>query len=205
MSIDEYNGSAIVAMGGKECVAIASDRRFGVQMLTISTNCPKIFQINDRIMLGLSGLMTDVDTVREKLRHEVNLLELKEERPIDPTRFAHMVKSLLYKHRFGSYFVAPVIAGLDPVTNEPIIASSDSIGAMTTNKMFACAGTSEEELYGVCESMWRPDMNKDQLLDTISKCLIAAVERDAIAGWGGIVHIITPTEIITTEIKTRVD
>ena len=30
-SIDTYNGSALVAMVGKNCVAIASDRRFGIQ------------------------------------------------------------------------------------------------------------------------------------------------------------------------------
>ena len=31
MSIDTYNGSAIIGMLGKQCAAIASDGRFGVQ------------------------------------------------------------------------------------------------------------------------------------------------------------------------------
>ena len=205
MSIDTYNGSAVVAMAGDKCVAIASDLRFGVNMLTISTQCPKIFKINDRIFLGLSGLMTDIDTVQEKLRYSVNLIELREERQIEPSRFANLVKSLLYKHRFGSYFVSPVIAGLEPVDNKPIIASSDSIGAMSFSNQFACAGTSEEELYGVCESLWKPGMNPDELFDCISTVLIAATERDALAGWGGIVHVMTPESVITREIKTRMD
>lgn len=205
MSIDTYNGSAIVAMTGEKCVAIASDLRFGVNMLTISTQCPKVFKINDRIFLGLSGLMTDIDTVHEHLRYDVNLIELREERPIEPTRFANLVKSLLYKHRFGSYFVSPVIAGLDPVDNKPIVAASDSIGAMAFSDCFACAGTTEDELYGVCESLWKPGMNPDELFDCISKCLIAATERDALAGWGGIVHVMTPDSVITKEIKTRMD
>jgi 20S proteasome subunit beta 3 len=59
----EYNGSAIMAMAGKNCVAIASDLRFGVQALTLSTKYEKIFPINDRIMLGLPGLGTDVETL----------------------------------------------------------------------------------------------------------------------------------------------
>ena len=29
----EYNGSAIVAMTGKNCVAIATDRRYGIRQL----------------------------------------------------------------------------------------------------------------------------------------------------------------------------
>ena len=32
MSIFEYNGGAMVAMKGKNCIAIACDRRLGVQL-----------------------------------------------------------------------------------------------------------------------------------------------------------------------------
>ncbi|KAH0791738.1 Proteasome subunit beta type-3 [Histomonas meleagridis] len=204
-SIDSQNGSTMVAMIGDHCVAIASDKRLGAQMQTVSINCKKIFQINDSIFIGLSGLMTDADTVHEKLRHEVNLLELREERPLDPKRFINLVKSLLYKHRFGPYFVQPIIAGLEPGTNNPILATSDSIGAMTEPNDFAVAGTSSDSLYGICESLWRPGMNPDELFKTISTCLISAIERDGLSGWGGIVYIVTPEQIITKEIKTRMD
>ena len=59
----EYNGSAIIAMKGKNCVAIAADRRFGVQALTLSTDFKKVFQMNDRVFIGLPGLATDVQTL----------------------------------------------------------------------------------------------------------------------------------------------
>lgn len=58
-----YNGGALVAMKGKECVAIASDRRFGVQALTLSCDFRKIFEISDKCYVGLSGLATDVQTL----------------------------------------------------------------------------------------------------------------------------------------------
>lgn len=63
MSIFEYNGSAIVAMSGKNCVAIAADRRFGIRHQTVSTNMQKIFKMNDRVFCGMSGLVTDMQTV----------------------------------------------------------------------------------------------------------------------------------------------
>lgn len=59
----EYNGAAIVAMIGKDCVAIASDKRLGVQAQTVSFNFQKIFQMNDKLFVGLPGLATDVQTV----------------------------------------------------------------------------------------------------------------------------------------------
>lgn len=59
----EMNGAAIVAMVGKDCVAIAADKRLGVQAQTVSTNFQKIFEMNDQLYLGLPGLATDVNTV----------------------------------------------------------------------------------------------------------------------------------------------
>ncbi len=62
------------------------------------------------------------------------------------------------QYRFGPYFVSPVIAGLDEKTNEPYICGMDTIGAIETAKDFMVAGTAPDSLYGMCESMWQPDM-----------------------------------------------
>ena len=58
-----YNGGAIIAMKGKECVAIASDLRYGIQAQTISFDFQKVFQMNDKLFLGLAGFASDVQTV----------------------------------------------------------------------------------------------------------------------------------------------
>lgn len=63
LQIFEYNGSALVAMVGKNCFAIASDRRLGVQLQTIATDFQRISKIHDRLFLGLSGLATDAQTL----------------------------------------------------------------------------------------------------------------------------------------------
>lgn len=59
----EYNGGALVAMVGKNCVAIASDKRLGAQALMVSNEFPKTFQISDKLYLGLVGLASDIQTV----------------------------------------------------------------------------------------------------------------------------------------------
>lgn len=43
MSILAYNGGVVIAMKGKECVAIAADKRLGVRGHTISMDFQKIF------------------------------------------------------------------------------------------------------------------------------------------------------------------
>ena len=41
-SIMQYNGGCCIAMAGKDCFAIASDRRFGQQQLTVSCDFSKV-------------------------------------------------------------------------------------------------------------------------------------------------------------------
>ena len=60
--------------------------------------------------------------------------------------------------RFGPYFVEPVVAGLNTKTHEPYIATMDLIGCPMETKDFVVGGTCTEQLYGMCESLWNPDM-----------------------------------------------
>lgn len=62
-SILSYNGSAVIAMCGKNCVGIACDRRFGIQQQTLSNDFDKVFKINDKLFIGLPGLVTDMQTL----------------------------------------------------------------------------------------------------------------------------------------------
>jgi hypothetical protein len=89
MSIMSYNGTALVAMTGKNCVGIASDRRFGVQAQTLSTDSKKIFPMHDKVMVGLSGLNTDVHTFSSLLKYRVNMYTPAAHTPYIPySRFA---------------------------------------------------------------------------------------------------------------------
>ncbi|KAI9216169.1 nucleophile aminohydrolase [Blastocladiella britannica] len=204
MSIMAYNGASIVAMKGKGCVAIAADRRFGSQQLTISTDFQKVFAINDRLMYGMAGLGTDVQTLSERFRMKTNLYKLREERDIEPKTFAHLVSSTLYEKRFGPYFIEPIVAGLDK-NGEPFICSADLIGCLNFAKDFCVAGTASQNLYGMCETVWREDLEPEELFEATSQALLNAVDRDCLSGWGAVVHIITADRIITRTLKGRMD
>lgn len=57
----------------------------------------------------------------------------------------------------------------------------------------------------MAESMWKPDMEPEELFETIAQCLLSGVERDALSGWGSVVHLITKDKVITRTIKGRMD
>uniref|UniRef100_A0A0E0HU14 Proteasome subunit beta n=1 Tax=Oryza nivara TaxID=4536 RepID=A0A0E0HU14_ORYNI len=189
MSIFEYNGSAVVAMVGKNCFAIASDRRLGVQLQTVATDFQRVFKIHDKLYIGLSGLATDAQTLYQRLVFRHKLYQLREERDMKPQTFASLVSALLYEKRFGPYFCQPVIAGLGE-DNEPFICTMDCIGAKELAKDFVVSGTASESLYGACESMYKPNMEPEELFETISQALQSSVDRDCLSGWGGFVLLV---------------
>ncbi|KAM6498693.1 20S proteasome subunit beta 3 [Amanita muscaria] len=155
----------------------------GNQALGVSSNFPKIFPITDRIYLGMSGLATDLETLRERFRFRVNMYTIKEEREIEPQTFAHLVSSTLYEHRFGPYFIEPVIAGLSKTPSgdlKPFIAVAD----------FVVSGTASAKIFGLAEALWEPDLEPEDLFETISQTLMNAVDRDAFSGWGCLVHVL---------------
>ncbi|EPZ36546.1 proteasome-domain-containing protein [Rozella allomycis CSF55] len=201
----QYNGGAVVAMKGKGCVAIASDKRLGQQALTVSTEFPKVFPIHDKLYLGLSGLATDVITLSETFRYKVNMYSLNHERDIEPVTFANMVSSTLYEKRFGPYYCEPIVAGLNSKTNEPFICSMDVIGCINFAKDFVVGGTCGPNLYGMCESLYEPDLEPEELFEIVSQALVNAVDRDALSGWGAVVYIITADKVITRTLKCRQD
>ncbi|KAI5811476.1 proteasome subunit beta type-3 [Peziza echinospora] len=198
------NGGACVAMVGKDCVAIACDLRLGMQALTISNNHPKIFSYGSTY-LGLTGLATDVATVSTDLRTKVNMYRLREERDIEPQTMANLVSSFLYQRRFGPYYVAPVIAGLNSQTGQPFIAGFDCLGCINYAKDFIVSGTAENQLFGTCESLWEPDLEPEDLFETISQALLNSLDRDAMAGWGAHVYIITKDKVVKRLLKGRQD
>lgn len=192
-------------MVGKDCVAIATDKRFGLQGKTMSSKFQRVFQFGPRLFIGLPGLGTDTKTVFRRLRFRVNMYELTENRKIKPQSFAAMVSSFLYEKRFGPYFIEPIIAGLDEKTGKPFITGMDLLGCQTDADDFVVAGTCAEQLYGMCETLWEPNLSPDELFEVAAQAMLNACDRDAISGWGVTVHIIEKHAITTREVKSRMD
>lgn len=204
MSILEYNGAAIIAMAGDGCVGIASDNRLGAQYQTVAMDFKKIFKMNDKLFVGLGGLATDVQTLDQLLRFRSNLYELREDRTMSPKVFSNLLSNMLYEKRFGPYFCEPVVAGLDE-KGKPFLSGMDLIGAPLYSDEFVVSGTCTGNLFGMCESLFKPKMDPETLFETLAQALLASVDRDALSGWGGVVHIITKDGVISKELKGRQD
>ena len=59
--------------------------------------------------------------------------------------------------RFGPYFVEPIVAGLNE-DGTTYIASADLIGCPMTTDDFVVGGTASDQLFGICEAFYRPNL-----------------------------------------------
>lgn len=88
-----------------------------------------------------------------------------------------------------------MVVGLDKMTDadyKPVIMTYDSIGTPQPSDTFEVGGTASDFLYGCCEAFYKPDLSPEDLCETISNCLLSALDRDSLSGWGAYVYIITP-------------
>nr|XP_037270146.1 proteasome subunit beta type-3-like [Rhipicephalus microplus] len=205
MSIMSYNGGVVVPMKGKECVVIAADRHLGPRGHTIVLDFERIFEMGPKVYCGLLGLATDTKTVAQRLKFHINLYELREGRSVTPKTLGLVISNLLYERHFGPYFLQPIVAGLDPVINEPYICVMDLIGCINEPTDFVVLGTCQEQCYGMCETLWEPDMGPDELFEATAQALMNASDRGSASGWGGVVHIIEKDKVNTKYLKIRMD
>lgn len=133
------------------------------------------------------------------------MYEMREGRRVKPQTLMAMVQNLLYERRFGPYFVEPVIAGLDSKSGKPYICALDLIGCPCEPADFVVSGTCSESLYGMCETLWREDLEPEDLFECTSQALINAFDRDALSGWGAVVHVIEKDKVTTRYLKCRQD
>lgn len=85
----------------------------------------KVFQMNDKTFVGLTGLATDMQTLEQKFRFRCNMYRLREERDISCSAFSNMVSSLLYEKRCAHGIARGVQAApyLSPL---PVEASTET-------------------------------------------------------------------------------
>ncbi|KAI6184079.1 Proteasome subunit beta [Aphelenchoides bicaudatus] len=205
MSIYTYNGGTVIAMAGDGCVCIASDLRLGEQMTLVATDVKKVYKLTDRVFVGMAGFQSDAQTVLEKLRLQVGLYELRENRKLSPSVAITMVSNLLYKHRFGGYIVGPLVAGIDPVTNKPFVGATDGIGCIDNPRDFAAIGCAQEYALNLCEGFWRENMGPDELFEATAQAMLSALDRDASSGYGVVIYTVTKDKTTVKTIACRMD
>ena len=129
------------------------------------------------------------------------MYRLRENRDMLPSTFASLVGTALYEHRFGPFFLTPIVIGLQ--NGEAIIMTYDSIGNQTGTEKFAVGGTASDNFYGLCEAYYKEGIQPAEMEDILSNILVSGVDRDILSGWGGIVYVLTEKSLEAKYLRTK--
>ena len=225
------NGGSVLAMAGKDCVALAVDKRFGSGMQLVNISPRHILAPTPNAIVAFTGLEGDVQSLKQELEAQIankynRGLGMSNQSPpntntISPRSLASLTSHILYNRRHSPYFAEPLVVGLEPKNSEkivrktpqrkaicchPFLCSLDVIGARSQSSDFCCAGVATKSIYGTAEALWKPDLEADQLVEVCGKAFLSALERDSMSGYGAVVYLITASDgIIEYDLVTRND
>lgn len=202
--IENYYGGTILAMLGKGCVSIVYDYRLGNGMITVSKNVRRVFQITPRICVGLTAFIPDCQYLLKKIEKHVSLFKLDEGRDIEPQECANLISALLYANRRSPLMTSPIVVGLDSQSNT-YVCEMDCLGCKTEPQSFVAEGTAGTNLMGICEILYRENMDEEDLFTTSVQAFLNAVDRDALSGWGAECIILTPEKKVVRSVRGRCD
>lgn len=120
------NGGSVLAMAGKDCVALAVDKRFGSGNHLVQIRHRPVLHFADSTMVAFTGLEGDVQSLRVELAAQVTLKYSRglgfgggrsgatRKKSISPTAVASLLSHVLYRQKQAAYYVEPLVVGLEP-------------------------------------------------------------------------------------------
>ena len=129
------------------------------------------------------------------------MYRLRENRDMPVKTFISLIGTTLYEHRFGPFFVAPIVVGLENGVSH--LCTYDSIGCQTDTEDFAVGGTAGENFYALCESYYKKDISENEMSDIIGNIVVSGVDRDIMSGWGAMTYVLTPEKVEIKQLKTK--
>ncbi len=148
----------------------------------MSRNAKKVFLLNNRVGIAMSGLYADVGAIVRFLSAESKYYELTSERPMSLYSIAKLLSSILYSYKVLPFLIEAVVGGIDR-DGQPKVFTLDSLGSVSEDKYMA-VGSGATTALGLLESQYRDDMSLAEAEELAVSALRVSMERDASTGDG---------------------
>ncbi len=172
-------GTTTVGMVCKECVVLASDSKSTLGWLVSGKEVQKIYPIDDKMALTISGGVGDAQALIRLLKAEINIYKLTRNAPITVKAVATLLSNILSQSRWYPYMFMPILGGVDKDGYH--IYSIDPVGGVEKDN-YTSTGSGSPIAYGVLEDGYREGMAKDEGVRLAVKSIRAARERDIFSG-----------------------
>ncbi|HLD83768.1 MAG TPA: archaeal proteasome endopeptidase complex subunit beta [archaeon] len=172
-------GTTTLGMVCKDCVVVAAESKVTMGYLVSSKEFPKLYQIDDRIVMTVSGGVGDAQSVVRILKAEINIYKLTRNAELTIKGVSTLLANIQQNSRFYPYMLMPIIAGFDRTGTR--VFSVDPAGGIGEDA-YTSTGSGSPFAYGVLEDGYRKDMTREEGIDLAVRAIKAARERDIASG-----------------------
>jgi 20S proteasome subunit beta 4 len=161
-------------------VIIAADRMlFAHGALTLTDQHNKSFSLGDHVIMNCIGEPGDCLQFGEYIEKNLALYKFKNGYEISPQSAAHYCRrtiatSLRSKHY---YVVDLILGGFDTISSTPYLSAIDYLGNKVDSAEYVFRGFGGKFCYSILDELHKPNMNQEQALELIKKCLVEVKRR----------------------------
>ncbi len=181
MAFEIVQGTA-VGVKAKDGVVLATDKRMAYGSFVMSRNAKKLFLLNNRVGIALSGLYADVGAIVRVLSAESKYYELTSEQSMSLYSVSKLLSSILYSYKLLPFLIEAIVGGIDR-DGQPKIFTLDSLGSVSEDKYMA-VGSGATTALGLLESRYKDDISLEEAEGLAVDSLRVSMERDASTGDG---------------------
>ncbi len=177
---------AVTFPGG---VVLGADSRTTTGSYIANRVSDKLTPLHERILCCRSGSAADTQALADIVRYHLELIGTQRgERPSVHTS-AVLFKSMCYNNK-DRLQAGIIVAGWDKYEGGTVY--NIPLGGSLHKQPFAIGGSGSTYIYGYCDSVYRPDMTRQEAEKFVVDALSLAMSRDGSSG--GIIRLAVITE-----------
>ena len=179
-------GTSVVGIVYDGGVLLAADTLLSYGSMAKSFNTPRLYSIEDRILLGASGEYSDLQEIVAK----VKALALEEsttsstesiyvDRKLPAKSLWNYLRAVMYQKRsnMNPFWNDVVVAGWDEKTNKPFLGTVDRLGT-TLQENLVATGFASYLAKPLMREKWRPDLSEGEARALLEDCMKVLFYRD---------------------------
>jgi proteasome beta subunit len=171
-------GTTTVGLIANNCVVLAAESKATLGNLVSSKEAQKVFQVDDKIAVTISGSVGDAQQLIRVLQAEISLYKLENEEP-KVSSIVIMLSNVLQSSRYYPYMTMMIVGGVDSQGFH--LYNIDPMGGVTEDK-YTSTGSGSPIAFGVLESRFKENMSRDDAVSVAVGAIRSARERDVYTG-----------------------
>lgn len=203
-------GTTTIGLVCKEGIVLAADRRATAGSFIASKKTDKIYQITDEIAVTIAGTASDAQLLVKMTKAELQLKKLRTYRKTSVKEASNLMSRMVYSNIRKMSMIPGIshfiIGGVDDSGFHIFDCYPD--GSLEEIDNFVSSGSGSVMVYGVLETLYKPNMPIDEGVKLALKGINAALQRDSASGDG--VDVITITKdgfkkVVERDLKIKVE